>query len=116
MIFVPKNSEYYDEINRFIDEGEPESFEPKSPLVLRSIVAMRIPSEEVMWASAEAVVRENPGQGEWHVVNFYLDRGTAHVDLEGGGWAGVSYYVRAISNLIKKTLLQFPDVKNVRFD
>lgn len=115
-ILLPKNShEYQGEVITSINEGEAD-FVPKTPLVPQSVTVMKVEKNGIMAATAEAVLRAMPGQSPYHVTGFDVHDRTAHVKISGNAWAGVSFYWRSISFLVKKSLLQFPNIREVVFD
>lgn len=114
-ILSPTNpQEYKAEVIRSIEEGA--TFKPTTPLVPQSVTVMKVEKNSIMAATAEAVLRFMPGQGPWHVTGFHVRGRTAHVKLNGSGWAGVSYYLRSVSFLVEKSLLRFPNIREVVFD
>jgi hypothetical protein len=115
-ILLPDNSkEYQADVDHSAENGD-ENFEPQTSLVPQTVTVMKIRNDDIMEATAETVLQSMQGQSPWHVSDFRLDGGTAHVKLRGEGWAGVSFYLRSVSFLIKKSLLQFPGIKQVVFD
>jgi hypothetical protein len=116
-ILEPANS---DELkNAVIDWVEGEhggEFNPKLKLITRHIEIMRFDKSAIIGATAEAVLRSFPGQGQWHVTHWEQIGSTAHITLVGSGWAGVSYYAASVSYLIEKSVLNLPDVQKLIFD
>lgn len=105
-------------VNRWMDEqthSSPE-FDPKLNLIRRQIRIMRIEPEALIGATAEAVLRSFPGQEQWHVLKWHRERNTAHVQINGDGWAGVSSYLEKINYLLKLSLLNLSGVRNFVLD
>lgn len=116
-ILEPANPEVFKGAAAEWVEGEthPE-FKPTVKLVPRQITILHFDQKDLIGATAEAVLRSWAGQGGWHVTDWQKDGSTAHVTLEGGGWAGVTYYATEVTFLIKQCLLNLPGIKNIVFD
>jgi hypothetical protein len=98
-------------------EGEPhDDFDPKLKLVPHQVEIMRIDPDAVIGATVEAALRSFGGQGPWHVTHWNRDGNTAHVTIEGGGWAGVTYYLTEVSYDIRKSALNLPGIEKCVFD
>jgi hypothetical protein len=96
-------------------EDHPE-FRPKLKLLPRQVAIMRVESDAITGAIAEAVLRHIGGQDPWHVTYWHQDGSTAHVTIQGSGWAGVTYYLTEVSYLIKESVLNLPGIKTFIFD
>ncbi|MGA2592086.1 MAG: hypothetical protein ABSH32_19415 [Bryobacteraceae bacterium] len=98
-------------------EGEHHGdFDPTLKLVPHQVEVMRIDPDAVIGATVEAALRSFGGQGPWHVTHWNRDGKTAHVTIEGGGWAGVTYYLTEVSYDIRKSVLNLPRVEKFVFD
>ena len=98
-------------------EGEHHGdFKPKLKLIPSHIEIMRFDKAAVIGATAEAVLRSFASQGQWHVMHWQATGSTAHVTLVGSGWAGVTYYLTAVSYLIEKSVLNVPGIQKLVFD
>ena len=116
-ILEPANSE---ELKRAVTEwveGEHRGeFNPELKLIPRHIEIMRFDKAAIIGATAEAVLRSFPSQGQWHVMHWQATGSTAHVTFAGGGWAGVTYYLTSVSYLIEKSVLNVPGIRKLVFD
>lgn len=116
-ILLPADPDKYQaEVASSVEGDFSARFEPKTPLVPQSVIVMKVARGDLMGTTAEAVLQAMPGQATWHVTNVRMDGGVAHIKLDAGGWAGVTYYSRAICFLIDKSLLRFRGVAQVIFD
>lgn len=75
---------------------------------------------DIVKASAEAAAEElTPygGPAKTSIAYLKIQDGTAYalLDIDLDGWAGVSVSIGRIHPLVEKTLLQFPQIKNVVF-
>jgi hypothetical protein len=96
--------------------------DPAHPVPMRAKVAwrsqtvMRVRPGSAGGAAAEASARYGSGQSPWHIVNYLMVGGIAHVTVLGDGWAGVSYYLCAFDYLVEKTVEHQPGVQHIDFD
>ncbi len=97
------------------DHGNSE-FDPNLRLVPQKVTIMHVEPSAMIGATAEAVLRADPGQGPWHVTDWTRDGDTAHVRIIGDGWAGVSYYLTGVTYLIRKSVVNLPAIKKLVFD
>jgi hypothetical protein len=102
--------------NQWMDEETHHSpeFDPKLRLVPRRITIMRVDRAAApIGVTAEAVLRLHPGQAQWHVREWRQEGSTAHIKIDGGGWAGVSSYLTEVRYLLNKSILNLPGVKKL---
>lgn len=116
-ILLPKDLRMYEEeVIAHVEQPKKADFKPETPLVQKAVAVMKVEEGAKMAATAEAVLRAVPAQGEpWHVKSLRLDHGTAHLDIDSDAWAGVSYYWFGVGYLLEKSLKQFPGVREVEF-
>lgn len=118
-IMVPENLSAYDTaMNKFIFDGGPSPLESLPFVKLEVPVA---PTTDVVKASASAsasYIKTQGGDMASKVEYFRIVDDTAYVVLgmQLNGWAGVSITFAKIKPLVEKTLLQFPEIKNVKFE
>ena len=116
-ILEPANpDELKDAVIDWVEGERRGEFNPKLKLIPRQIEIMRFDQTAIIGATAEAVLRSHPGQGQWHVAHWQSAGSTAHVTLVGSGWAGVTYYVTSVSYLIEKSVLNLPGIQKLIFD
>ena len=118
-IVVPEDLSIYDtEMNKFIFDGGSNPLE-SLPFV-KKVVSVAT-TTNVVKASAGAsasYIRTQGGETASKVEYFRIVDDTAYVVLgmQLNGWAGVSVSFEKIKPLVEKTLLQFPEIKNVKFE
>jgi hypothetical protein len=116
-ILEPEDPE---ELRGTVSEAEDSStlskFDPKLKLVPRHVTVMRVPQDAIIGVTAEAVLRSNAGQSQWHVTGWHQEGNVAHVIMAGNVWAGVSYYLTEVDYLIRKSVLNLPGIKSFVFD
>lgn len=100
----------------WVDSEDHQEFRPKLKLLQRQLAIMRVESDAIIGATAESVLRNSDGQGPWHVIFWHQDGSTAHVIIQGGAWAGVTYYTKKVSYLIEESVLNLPGIKTFIFD
>lgn len=118
-IMVPPDMDAYDAaMNEYIFDGKPN---PSANLVfIKKTVAVASTTDSIK-ASAQAaaeVIHSQGGKAGAHLDYFEIVDGTAYVlpHMWFDGWAGVSISIAKIEPLIEKTLLQFPEIKSVKFE
>src|SRR6266550_611316 len=117
-IMVPNDLAAYEKaINEYVSSG---GVDPSKtwPFVTKTFPASQ--TTDVIMASAEAAAEQIHTQASSvkpQVAYFKVVNGTAYVllTIDIDGWAGVSFAIAKIHPLVEKTLLQFPDVKSVKF-
>ncbi|MDQ5950167.1 MAG: hypothetical protein QG585_107 [Patescibacteria group bacterium] len=118
-IMVPENLSTYDtEMNKFIFDGGSNPLESLS--FVKKVVSVAT-TTDVIKASAGAsasYIKTQGGEMASKIEYFKIVDGTAYVVLgmQLNGWAGVSISFEKIKPLVEKTLLQFPEIKNVKFE
>jgi len=121
-IMVPENIDTYkNAISNYLYGSNPPASNPAEdwPFAKKEV---SIPvSDNIIRASAEAAADElatygNPNTRN-HIIYLKIQNGIAYVflDIDIDGWAGVSGTIGIIDPLVEKTLLQFPQIKNVKF-
>ena len=116
-IMVPDNINLYKEkMTQFVQTGG------ENPLATmkfnKKTVKVNIPqSVNLMEASVQAAAQEIDLGHKVIIVYFKIKHDTAYVlsNINKDGWAGVSVALAVINPLIKKTLLQFPEINKVIF-
>jgi hypothetical protein len=97
--------------------GEPRhdshAFNPRLNLVPQKIAIMQIQPNAIIAATAEAVLRSNPGQTPWHVTDWSQKGSVANIEFHGDTWAGSSSHFMEVSYLIRKSLLNLPGISDV---
>ena len=75
---------------------------------------------EIMWVSADEAAKVIPTQApaSYGIAYLKVVDGTAYtlLAISLDGWAGVSRSIAAIQPLVENTLLQFGEVKSVKFE
>jgi hypothetical protein len=118
-IVVPEDLSVYDtEMNKFIFDGGANPLESLS--FVKKVVSVAT-TTDVIKASAGAsasYIKTQGGEMASKIEYFKIVDGTAYVVLgmQLNGWAGVSISFEKIKPLVEKTLLQFPEIKNVKFE
>jgi hypothetical protein len=116
-ILEPANSnELKGAVTEWVEGEHHGEFNPKLKLIPRHIEIMRFDKAAIIGATAEAVLRSFPSQGQWHVIRWQATGSTAHVTLVGSGWAGVTYYLTSVSYLLEKSVLNLPGIRKLVFD
>ena len=116
-ILEPANSEELrGAVAEWVEGKHRSEFNPKLKLIPRSIDIMRFDKAAMVGATAEAVLRSFPSQGQWHVMHWQTTGSTAHVTFAGSGWAGATYYLTSVSCLIEKSVLNVPGIRKIVFD
>ena len=114
-VFVPADPQAYEKMI-----GGVQDFQKAAAMafVKKSVIVPY--SEDLLYASAEAAAREAglPQIGPAPIVYLKVEDGTAYVllDIDRDGWAGVGLTRIRCGIIVEKTLLQFKNVKRVRFD
>lgn len=119
VIMVPPDLDAYDTaMNSYIFEGTPNpaptwKFVPK---VVSVATTTDIRKESAH--AAALYIHTQGGTAGAHIDHFQIVDGTAYVvmHMQVDGWAGVSISLAKIKPLVEKTLLQFSDIKEVKFD
>ncbi len=87
------------------------------PFVVRTVTVSA--TTDVVRTTAEAAAEYIPTQAGTSslVVYFKVMNGTAYVllNMDIDGWAGVSAAIAQVHPIVEKTLLQFPQIKEVQF-
>ncbi len=118
-ILVPEYLEAYDTaMNKFIFDG---GLNPLESIPFVKLEVPVDPTTDVVKASASAsasYIKTQGGEMASKVEYFKIVDGTAYVVLgmQLNGWAGVSVSFGKIKPLVEKTLLQFPEIKTVKFE
>jgi hypothetical protein len=117
-IMVPENiPAYRAAMNEYIANG---GANPANKWKFIKTTITSTTTDDIVRASAEAAARIIPSQasslGE-QIAYFKIVDPTAYVllKMDIDGWAGVSFSIATIHPLIEKTLLQFSEIKNVKF-
>lgn len=117
-IMVPENYELYrQQMADFVQVGAPDPLETTT-FIKKEI---SIPyTEDLIMASAQAAAGEMPtggGPEKASVEYLKIENSTAYVllNIDTDGWAGVSVSLATIHPLVEKTLLQFPEIKEIKF-
>lgn len=117
-IMVPKDiNAYGDAMNKYVFDG---GTNPASWWIFVKQTIAIPPTINVIKASAQAAaeqIQTQSGKPGAVVEYFKIIDGTAYILLHMhiDGWAGVSVSLAKIEPLIEKTLLQFPEIKTVKF-
>ncbi len=117
-IMVPNDITAYNKAIYAYGGSNTESPSVKWPFVKKTISVRK--SDDIIRSSAEAAALEIRSQADSNlplVRYLKIKDGTAYVllNFDLDGWAGVSYAIYAIHPLVEKTLLQFPEIKTVKF-
>ena len=108
-VFVPADVQKYSEM---ITGEQDFKRAAELPFVQKKVAVPY--STDLVRASAEAAVKEMPGQDDGAAITYLkVEKGTAHVLLYSDGWAGVSFWWAAVKPVVEKTLLQFKKIKRV---
>jgi len=91
-------------------------FAPTLKLVPHGIAIMRVERNAMVGATAEAVFRSFPGQSPWHARDWSQAGNTAHITIDGDGWAGVSFYMMEVTYRLEKSVLNLPGIKKFVLD
>ncbi len=118
-IVVPENLSTYDTaMNKFIFDGGANPLE-SLPFVKKVVLVSTTTDVIKVSASASAsYIKTQGGEMASKIEYFKIVDGTAYVVLgmQLNAWAGVSITFAKIKPLVEKTLLQFPEIKNVKFE
>ena len=113
---VPVSDEFADAVTDNVESDPAHPVPMQAPVQWNTATLLYVKPATLGGAAAEAAARACGGQGPWHVINYRMAKGTAHLTIIGDGWAGVTYYLTGLDYLLEKTEEHRPGVRHVVFD
>ena len=123
VIMMPENDSLYrEQMIRYVQEGG------EDPVAITTFIPKEIqvpaatnPVTASAHAAAEAIYPSSSSAGGAQadsVVYFRIHDSTAYIllGMDIDGWTGVSCAVAIVRPVVEKTLLQFPQIRNVMWD
>lgn len=119
-IMVPNDIPAYEKaMNEYVSTG---GVDPSKtwPFIKKTVTSSLTDDVSIIFASAEAAAEVIPSQAsvlERQIAYLKIVDSTAYIVLKMDidGWAGVSLSIAKIHPIVEKTLLQFPNIKSVKF-
>ena len=122
-IYVPHNFEQYENaIDKYENKGQLEIFTEEYPFIQKKIhVPFTIDTLTVIQACCEAAAKAiSPFENDIYVkvTYFKIKNNTAYIllDVHQNGWSGAWDFKRKIEPIIEKSIMQFQQIENVKFD
>lgn len=88
-----------------------------SDFVARDVIVKLVKPYDIQRETANVTAGQVQSQVKLQVTNFVVENGTAFVELniDNDGFAGVSFVKDYANPIIRRSLLQFPEIKKVIF-
>ena len=116
---VPEDeSEFTRDFNEwwFDTPGDPKSFHSHVKFEKQEIEVMHFAPGALIGITAAAILTPIPSPGLWQVMAWHRSGATAHVTIDGSGWAGVSNWLAIKEYLMNRTMLKLPGIHALVFD
>jgi hypothetical protein len=100
----------------FDTPADPKTFQTDVAFENHELEVMHFAPDALIGITAAAILTPNPCPGLWQVFGWRRVGTTAHVIIEGDGWAGVSNWLAITQYRMDRSMRLIPGIHNLKLD